>query len=700
MRTRLVCPVAAVAASLLLAPSLYAAGDGTRFLGADFSFNALLRAETAFSTSGENAYANQFGDPANGVPVYRQAGDPAMGWTVPLDPTGLATPSLLPLPRGVQQASASGANDVFRRYVPTRDNDLNYHLLRFEITPTLSWGDIALIARLRAVYDPGGLGYRDFDYGDYDDINGGIEGGERRQFGGKPDFLGYAVRGDKHPLLFERSGKHYQVDLPAFFLQWSSGSTTVRVGNQSVAWGQLLFFRVMDQANGLDLRRHLILDRALEEYADERMSAPGVRVTVQATDQWLVDMYAQQFIPTVLANVNTPYNLVPSQFTIHDNYVANGYDEKLNYGIRLKGEFGAWSAQAMYTSKLDQLGSIRWAESGVDKALPNSNSLGAFFNGLCETALVGAYNLSHGTSLATDNGCGPLLALTPFEASPAGVFTAEEWYNYAGYIKLDSLDGLNKAVDDFDASQQIFAQNIGQDNNAANNQLDAFFIAGEGLRGHIERDYHRHHVFGLGGGVVLSGEPGSLLDQMIINVEATYTKGRKFTAVDLGHDYDKRDDMQAGVVVEKYQRFSTSFPATYMVFQYLWQKESDLAGLLLDGYGSENFSDQGVVLNPDVPTSADPEINPGINGGAHYVVLAALQPTDAYVFEYSIAALVDVRGGLLVQPGLQWKPRGNMTVNLSYNYVDAGAWGHNANDNFMSLIDFADEVAVRLGYQF
>ena len=677
-----------------------AQGGGGRFLGGDFSYNGLFRLEMAFGTSGENAYANQFGDPANGATVFRQAGNPATGWTTLLDPTGLLTPSLLPLPEGVTQASASGANDVFKRYVPTRDNDLNYHVLRFEFSPTLSWGDISLISRLRAVYQPGELGYRDFDYGDYSDINGGIQGGEPRQFHGEPDFLGYAVAGEEDPLLFERSGRNYMIDVPALFLQWNHGNTTVRVGNQSIAWGQLLFFRVMDQANGLDLRRHLILDRALEEYSDERGAAPGIRVTVQATDTVTADMFAQQFVPTILANVNTPYNLIPSQFTIHDNYVANGYDKKINYGIRFKGEFGDLSAQAMYTNKLDQLGSIRWAESGVDKALPNSNPLGAFFNGACAAALIPAYNLAQGTNLRIDNGCGPLLALTPFEASPAGVFSAEEWYNYAGYIKLDSLDGLNKAIDDFSASQQILAQNIGQDNNAANNQLDAFFIAGEGLRGHIERDYYRQQVFGLGAGYVISGEAGSLLDQLIVNLETTYTRGRRFTSVDLGRDYDRRDEVQVGVVMEKYQRFSVNFPATYLVFQYLWQKESDLAGLLLDGYGSENFSDQGIVLNRKVPTSADPDINPGLNEGANYLVFAALQPTEAYVFEFSVASLIDIQGGVLIQPGMQWKPRGNLTVNLFYNYVDAGAWGDNANDNLMSLFDFADELTLRLGFQF
>jgi hypothetical protein len=139
-----------------------------------------------------------------------------------------------------------------------------------------------------------------------------------------------------------------------------------------------------------------------------------------------------------------------------------------------------------------------------------------------------------------------------------------------------------------------------------------------------------------------------------------------------------------------------------MVFQYLWQKNSSLEGLLLDGYGSKGYSNQGIKLTSNVPTSNDPNqrFHPGIDAGANYVVLAALQPTPAYIFEYSVAALIDVQGGVLVQPAVQWKPQGNITVNLFYNYINASVWGGNANKSFLSFIDFADEVTLRLGYQF
>lgn len=724
---------ATVLAAATFAGSALAAGsEGVKIFGGDFSMNGFVRMDLALSTSSESSSVNQYGDPANGVAINRVVGNPigvpgvSQPWELPLTgglggvlstlgvglPVGPFAPTA-----GVTNLSATGDADTVTRYVQARDPDMNYHQLRMELTPSIRWGDISLITRLRAVYDPGDFGYRDFDYGDFTSINGGIEGGVPKQFHAKVNHLGYHVEGDDRPLFFEYSDRNFMVDLPAFFLQWTNGQSTLRVGNQSVAWGQLLFFRLMDVANGLDLRRHLFIDRAIEEFADERMSAPGIRFTHQISNEIVFDSFAQQFVPSVLMNVNTPYNVVPSQFTIRDRYVENGYDEKIDAGFRIKAEYGSYNLQFMYTSRHNHLGSIRWTKSRINKALPDSNLLGAAFNIACSAALIDAYNArtDHDDPVlaservdanGNSTGCGPLLARSAFEASPAGVFSAEEWFNYAGYIKLDGLDGLDAAIDDFPAAQGLLAAPVDRNMTAADNQLDGFFSAGEGLRGHIERDYYREDIFGIGGGIVTNAEPGSFFDQIVINLEATYAKDRVFTPIDLSFDYDIRDEYQVGLVVEKYHRFTQSLPAVYMVFQYLWQKESDLAGLLLDGYGSENYrspNNPHVNLNPKVPVSTEPNIIggiPGIDEGANYIVLAALQPGQAYVFEYSIATLIDIQGGVLAQPAVQWKPRGNLTVNLFYNYIEADAWGGNANKNLMSLIDFADEVVLRLSYQF
>lgn len=683
-------------------PALAQGTGNFSFLGGSLSYTGQIRLEAAVSTTSTRNGFNQFGHAGNGVPIQRAAGNPATAYQTTLTPQALNqfTDSLgLSLIAPGTQLGVTNSTivaDTFTRYVPASNPDMNYHVARFEFSPAIRWGrQWSFLARFRALYDPGGLGYRDFSYRDFADINGGIVGGDPSLYHGRPNFLGYRTDDDRNPLLFERSGKNYMFDLPAFFLQWTNGTVTARLGNQSVAWGQLLFFRIMDQANGLDLRRHLFLGRALEEYADSRQSAPGLRVTWQLTPEILLDSFVQQHIPTIVPNPNTPFAVIDSRFTVHDRYTEGNFNGEFNAGFRLKGEYGSWSWQAMYVNKLDHLGRFRFTPSGVNKPLPNSNALGAAFNQYCQVVL--------GSPLG--QGCGPQLAQLPFEVVPAGLHSATEWWWGATQQKLDPVGAFNGIIDDFEPVTTSLLLN--RDNNVEQiaNQLDLLFMASEGLRGHLEREYFRYNVFGLGAGYVTEGEPGSFLDQILINFEAAYSPRRTLTSPDVRRDAPKVDDLQLGLVVEKYHRFSQNFPATYMVFQYLWQKETDLAGLRIDGYGGELLDrlGQGVRLDPDVPLNDNPRSFRNGGGGvnnANYVVLAALQPTDAFIWEYSAALLVDVQGGALFQPGVQWKPRGNMTFNLFYNYVNDNLWGGNRNKNVLSLIGHANELNLRYGFQF
>jgi hypothetical protein len=681
-----------------------AGGGNMHVLGGDFSINGLVRIETAINTSDKASEFNQTADRSNGVEIRREAGNPLLNYTVPLTPSGLndLTNALglnvAPVtgsPPGV--TNSIGTADTIVRAVPSKDPDINYHVLRVEVSPNISWGQFSIQSRFRLLYDPGSLGYSSFNMHDFDGEDGGIAGGVASEYHGKPNFLGYRTDDERNPLLFERSGSHYMIDAPALFAQWTNGNVTARLGNQTIAWGQLLFFRIMDQANGLDLRRHLFLDRALEEYADERMSAPGLRVTWQATDTIVADFFAQQFIPTIVPNDNTPYNVIASQFTLHDRYTSGGYDKKFNFGTRLRAEYGNFNLQAMYVNKLDQLGTITFTKSGVNTPLPNNNVLGAAFNQYCNSIAVA-------NGFPSGQGCGPFLADTPFEVASAGVQSADQWFWAAGHQKLDGFGALNGLVQDFSTLRLLLAQQVNTVDAAAN-ELDAFFIAGNSLHGHIQREYHREQVFGLGAGYVTEAEPGSIFDQAIINVETAYTRNRRFATPDVRANPPAIDDLQVGLVAEKYQRFSDSFPATYLVFQYLWQKESDLAGLRIDGYGVQDYSrtNNPIVLDSRIPTSTNPRSFTNRGGGvnhANYAVLAFLQPTDAYIWEYSAAMLIDTQGGILVQPAVQWKPQGNITVNLFYNYVNDDLWGNNPNKNVMALISHANELTIRLGYQF
>jgi hypothetical protein len=156
---------------------------------------------------------------------------------------------------------------------------------------------------------------------------------------------------------------------------------------------------------------------------------------------------------------------------------------------------------------------------------------------------------------------------------------------------------------------------------------------------------------------------------------------RTFTPVDLGQTPLRQHEWSVGLVAEKYQRFSQAFPATYMVFQALHKTKSDLFGRSLQGYGG-----------------TDTSAAPGVAGGSNYIVLAGIQPFPASIYEAYAAVLADVRGGILAQPGLRWKPRGDMTVEGFYTYIN----GHlgDPNRNAISTLDFADEFSLRLTYQF
>lgn len=332
----------------------------------------------------------------------------------------------------------------------------------------------------------------------------------------------------------------------------------VRVGQQQIAWGQALFFRVLDLPSGLDLRRHLFLDYAPEEYADERIASPAIRTTWQATQQWEVDAFAQKFQPTIYPNANTPYNAIASQFTIRDQY--GRFNDKVNGGLRLRGSHGQWSTQFVAVRRYNPDGVFRWTKSKVNRDLPGAP------------------------------GSGFVLQETPFEVDPTGVVSAQEWFTYAGNARLNGVEGLNASITEFvGGPDALGTEDLGAapvpTKELAGAELDLFFQLSGGLRGHIAREYFRETNLGAGVGYVVSAAPGSLFDQLIINLEATYTPDRRFTNPSLSRDYLKQDETIGALVMEKYQRFSQNFPATYLVFQWMHRTKSDLFGRHLDGMG-------------------------------------------------------------------------------------------------------------------
>jgi len=666
-------------------------GDTDGFLSSLWNkttFNALVRADFSYrTTSFQNPY-NQNNMPFQDVDVPRQA------YVPPALSTGLVNNALgvLGLP-GLNIAQPldwnvpiPGFSDTVKRsdFIPQNDTEYNYNTLRFTgEMDTKFTQNLRLNIRLRGIYDP--EMYDLFDANDVSGLQGGIKGGggDRYADTGKANLFEAKGRNGRNLNPLEIAGRNYMIDLPTFIVNYKTGPFDFRFGNQQIAWGQAIFFRTFDVANGLDYRRHLVIDRAIEEYEDERVSKIALRGTMQVTDTMIADGFVGKFQPDIVGNPNTPFNVVPAQFYRPlDNYYTGNYDTKIDYGIRMKADYGNWGYQAMAVRRYNPLGVFHWTESGINDGL-----YGGLLGNIVESAY--ALKLPNCGALYNPSTCrmygsvGEALSHTPLTIAPAGVYSAKEWFSSAGGVRLDGFDMVNTIIKEYPALQDVFASEV-QDPEQTAHLLNTFFLgAGGSIRGNVARDYYRENVFGVGGTYVTSADPSSFLDSIILNLEVQYTPQRAYTRPDLSSNPIKSDEFIFTAVAEKWYRYTQAFPAAYLVFQYQHRTDSDLVGLNLRGYG-------GNARNQEYRPSD------GL-GSADYFVFAGFQPTPNRKFIFEWAFLLDAEGGLLAQPNVRWNPGNDISVDLFYNYVDAGAWG-SGRSTLQRAFDYADELSLRFTY--
>ena len=468
----------------------------------------------------------------------------------------------------------------------------------------------------------------------------------------------------------EVNGDTTMFDLPSLYLDYNNGPFWLRLGNQQIAWGEAIFFRVFDVPNGLDLRRHSFLDVAAEEYSDKRVPSLAVRGSYRFDNDWEVEAFAQHFRPSVLSPLNTPYSFVGSQFVIDQETGWDENDDKVNFGARVSGSVGGFDLQFMYTHRYNPDGVFRWTESGI--------------------------NPFAGSGDPTLEFVGNLLSQTAFELSPEGVWIADEWFHYAGLTRLDGVLGLNASVRDFPAAQALGAFEANQENceaflgisdirQCATVELDLFYDTVVGptlggglgpLKGHIIREYFDEDIFGFGFTYVFQGAPNGLLDQLVLRTEATYTLDRKFTNLGLDREYIEEDEFISNVSLEKYHRFSSGFPATYFVLQWMHKSESDMLGRHVSG------------LDNDGQASGESNFNA--------IAFALQQPFPGLIWRADVSVLYDVAGGYLIQPGVRWRPRDNIQVDLYYNHIESDG----GNKDVMQTFEDMDEAFARFTWYF
>ena len=134
-------------------------------------------------------------------------------------------------------------------------------------------------------------------------------------------------------------------------------------------------------------------------------------------------------------------------------------------------------------------------------------------------------------------------------------------------------------------------------------------------------------------------------------------------------------------ILEKYHRFSDSFPATFFIFEWMHKSESDMLGRHLSGLGGS-------------------ETRRG-NSGAYEdrgwdgLVFAFQQPFPNLTWRADLSVLYDLNGGIFIQPAVRYKPSGGWTVEAFANIIDS-----KDNASIFSATDWADDFTMRITYQF
>jgi hypothetical protein len=533
--------------------------------------------------------------------------------------------------------------------------------------------------------------------------------------------------------LLEMNSNDVIIDIPALYFDYNKGPLWIRVGAQQIAWGEALFFRVFDVANGLDLRRHFFLDVGGEEYADERSSPPGVRVSYTFNNGIEIDAFAQMFAPTLLPGMNTPYNLVTSGFSWDNRIELDEAKNTLQYGMRVIWPVtDALTMQVMAVNRRNPDGVTRWhdAPATLDNGAPNPFCSGRAaalvgadiqesadqrdFSALTGSPFGGNVNLSAkdiailrtptgGLSRTkyTENGCGSF-----FAPDGLGGTSGQNWYDLAPQGRLDAAAAVQASIDLTQVSsleaRKVFGlpgettaasiARFGSIKGGANNTLDAFYTGFGNLRGWITREFKRETIVGIGGNYIFdTDDPEDFINQLVLRGEITLTKNKQFTALDLSGNWIEEDEYVASVIAEKYQRWSDNAPAMFMVAEWMFKSESDLFGRHLSG--SENTP--GLGRNPD-GTYMDDGIPDG-SDNFNAVVFAFQQPFPDLIWRLDASFLLDLEGGWFFQPGIRYRPSANFQFDF---YANIAQDGGDKNDDIMETIDWADEVFVRATYFF
>lgn len=507
--------------------------------------------------------------------------------------------------------------------------------------------------------------------------------------------------------ILEVSGGDLLLDIPALYVDYNDGPLWIRVGQQTIAWGEAYFFRVMDVANGLDLRRQLI-GVAAEEFSDQRVASPAVRMSYTFNNGWEVDAFAQMFSPSLLPGQNTPYSVVGHGVTLDEEDEFEDAENAINFGFRLNMPItDNFTMMAMYTNRRDPNGVFRytdaprqWAGQVNPFCQGPRNDTFQLLNALDNAGLAG---FGHGVNPVTrqlgvtpsDGSCGSPLAPDPWAAN------STEFMTKTNEARLDPVKAIRVVVDEWEADRLATREAFGfaPEFNAfdAISTAEGFHSTFGAFRAWVSREFKREQIFAIGGNYIINSE-NEWLDQLIVRGEVAVTPNKKFTDLGLSKNFIEETEVVSALILEKYQRLSDSFPATYIVAQWMHRTSSDLFGRHLSGMEAPDLSDFLEADGVTFKSSIQDRYEPKGHDNANYVAVALQQPFPNLIWRFDLAVLIDVEGGALFQPGVRYRPSANWQFDLYATVVED--FSSTKNDTIMETIDFNDEVFARVTWFF
>lgn len=126
-------------------------------------------------------------------------------------------------------------------------------------------------------------------------------------------------------VMLRAGGKDAKAELWQAYVDYRKGNLWLRMGKQSIAWGEAVALRVLDVVNPLDVSQALFFDRAAEEFDAIRIPQWFLRANYTIANEAVPDLTAEfllnpgAVVPTLLPPQGSPYNVVPGVAKLKDN---------------------------------------------------------------------------------------------------------------------------------------------------------------------------------------------------------------------------------------------------------------------------------------------------------------------------------------------------------------------------------------------